>query len=143
MHPGYRGRGVGGKLIEARYDTIRALNMQGMVAGSLIIDYHKVADQISVDQYVQDVVAGRRFDTNLSKQLKKGFHVHGLIPNYSIDDLSLGWGVEIIWKNPDYLPSRQPARVLTPRRYQVRLRPARPVSQPGRLSTGLVPVTAS
>lgn len=140
MHPAYQGRGVGGMLIEARYDVVRSLNLRGMAAGSLIIDYYKVADQVSVDQYVLDVIAGRRFDTNLSKQLKKGFQVHGLIPNYSHTSESLNWGVEIVWYNPEYAPARRPA-VVSPRRYNVALRPARQ-PQPARLNTGLFPVVA-
>lgn len=127
MHPAYRSRGVGGKLIEARYDIVRALNLRGMAAGSLIIDYHKVADQIPVEKYVEDVVAGRRFDTNLSKQIRKGFQVHGLIPNYSIDEQSRGWGVEIVWENPEYTPSHRPERRIVPRRYPVPPKPSRPV----------------
>ena len=126
MHPAYQGRGVGGKLIEARYDIVRALNLRGMAAGSLIIDYHTVADHIPVEQYVQDVVDGKRFDTNLSKQLRKGFKVHGLIPNYSIHDLSLGWGVEIVWDNPDYMEQRRPEQRIVPRQYAVQAKPVRP-----------------
>ncbi|MEO8606998.1 MAG: hypothetical protein ABI690_03915 [Chloroflexota bacterium] len=116
---------MGGKLIEARYDIVRALNLRGMAAGSLIIDYHKVADHLPVEQYVQDVVAGKRFDTNLSKQIRKGFKVHGLIPNYSIDDLSCGWGVEIVWENPDYTAQRRPEPRIVPRQYAVQSRPKR------------------
>jgi len=127
VHPAYRSRGVGGKLIEARYDIVRALNLRGMAAGSLIIDYHKVADHIPVEKYVEDVVAGRRFDTNLSKQIRKGFQVHGLIPNYSTDEQSRGWGVEIVWENPEYAPSHRPERRIVPRRYPVPSRPSRPM----------------
>jgi hypothetical protein len=127
VHPAYRSRGVGGKLIEARYDIIRALNLRGMTAGSLIIDYYKVADHVPVENYVEDVVAGRRFDTNLTKQLRKGFKVHGLIPNYSMTDTSLNWGVEIVWENPEYTPLRQPTRKVVQHRYTVPARPNLPV----------------
>jgi hypothetical protein len=104
VHPAYRGRGVGGKLIEVRYDVVRRLNLRGMVAGSLIRDYHQVGDRVPVDTYVREVVAGQRFDSNLSKQLNKGFEVYGLIPNYSDAEESLGWGVVIAWQNPDDHP---------------------------------------
>lgn len=102
MRPDYRGHRVGSLLIEARFDLIRRRNLRGLVAGSLIVGYGAVADHVSVEQYVRDVVEGKRFDSNLSKQLHKGFEAHGLIPNYSNDDQSLGWGVEIVWHNPDY-----------------------------------------
>lgn len=111
-----QGKRVGGKLIEARYNLIRRLNLRGIVAGSIIKDYHKVADSVSPEQYVQDVVSGARFDSNLSKQLKKGFVVKNLIPNYHDDPRSCNWGVAIVWENPDYLPSRKIAGRVLPRR---------------------------
>jgi hypothetical protein len=81
--------------------------LRGLVAGSLPIDYGKVADHISIDQYIAEVVAGTRFDTNLSKQLRKGFKVHGLIPNYTNEPSCGSYGVEIVWDNPDYRPQRR------------------------------------
>jgi ribosomal protein S18 acetylase RimI-like enzyme len=123
VHPDYRSQGVGGMLIEARYDLIRALNLRGLVAGSLPIDYYKVADTVSIDQYVRDVVAGRRFDTNLSKQLHKGFKVHSLIPHYSDSERSVQWGVEIVWHNPDYQPVRRAPIFALPRQYTFTLKP--------------------
>jgi GNAT superfamily N-acetyltransferase len=118
VHPDYRSIGVGGKLMEARFDVAKALNLRGMVAGSAIISYHKVADQLSPEEYVGGVVEGKYFDANLSKQLRKGFRAGALIPNYLFDPETLGWGVVIVWDNPDY----DPARVVTPvkpRRYHM------------------------
>ena len=103
----YRGQGVGSRLMDARFDVLRRLNLRGMVAGSLIMDYGAVADEVSVEQYIQDVAAGRRFDTNLTKQLHKGFQARGPIPNYVTDESSRRWGVLIVWDNPDYRPVRR------------------------------------
>ncbi|MBZ0276714.1 MAG: hypothetical protein K8I60_11240 [Anaerolineae bacterium] len=117
VHPDYRSLGIGGQLIEARYDLIQQLNLRGMVAGSLIRDYHAVADQMSAEDYVRDVISGVRFDSNLSKQLRKGFEVHGLIPDYSDAPESVGWGVVIVWQNPAYRPARpyyHPAQTARP-----------------------------
>lgn len=109
--PDYRGRSVGSKLIEARFDLVQKLNLRGMVAGSLISDYHRVAAAVPVEQYVQDVIAGRHFDNNLSKQLHKGFKARGIIPNYSVAASSCGYAVEIVWDNPHYRPTwRVPLR---------------------------------
>jgi hypothetical protein len=125
VHPAYRGRGVGGQLIEARYDLARSLNLRGMIAGSVIRDYAAVADSVSAEAYVRDVIAGRRFDSNLSKQLIKGFRVHALVPNYTVDATSCGWGVLIVWENPDYRPTHRVSMPAQPRRYAVALKPAR------------------
>ncbi len=115
VHPGYRGMGVGGKLMEARFEVAKALNLRGMVAGSAVIDYYQSADQVAPEEYVQGVVDGRYFDTNLSKQLRKGFRAVALIPNYLPDPETRGWGVVIVWDNPAYDPpcdtAIQPCRI--------------------------------
>jgi GNAT superfamily N-acetyltransferase len=105
VHPEYRGCGVGSQLMDARFNVLKRLTLRGMIAGSAIIDYHKVADTVPVEQYVADVVAGRRFDTNLSKQLHKGFTAQYIIPGYLFHDWNCaGYGVLIQWDNPDYRP---------------------------------------
>jgi predicted GNAT family acetyltransferase len=130
VHPAYRGKGIGGKLMEARFDVARRLNLCGMVAGSLIRDYHKVADQLPVEQYVREVIEGKRFDTNLSKQLRKGFKVHNLIPNFSDSWRSQGWGVAIVWENPDYRPTQPTHRKVHPQRYPFISTGGRPHTNP-------------
>ena len=105
VHPDYQSRGVGSKLMDARFDLLRDLNLRGIVAGSLFIGYGAVADQMSPEQYVQEVIDGQRFDPNLSKQLRKGFRVHNLIPNYTEDARTRDYAAAIVWINPDYRPS--------------------------------------
>lgn len=107
VHPNYRGYGVGGKLMDARFAVARRRNLQGMIAGSLPIDYYKVADHMPIEQYVREVAAGKRFDSNLSKQLRKGFKVGPVIPEYSDSWRSLNWGVTILWENPAYQPAKR------------------------------------
>lgn len=107
VHPDYRGAGVGSKLMDARFSTLRRLNLRGMVAGSAIVNYYQYADQLSVEDYVQEVAAGKIFDTNLTKQLHKGFKAHYPIPNYVTDEESLFYGVLITWENADYRPERR------------------------------------
>jgi GNAT superfamily N-acetyltransferase len=125
VHPEYRSRGVGGLLMDARFAVLKSLNLRGMIAGSMIIDYEQVADTQTPEAYVADVVAGRRFDTNLSKQLRKGFKVHNLIPNYVDDPRTRNWAAAILWENPEYAAAR-PAVMAAPARYDMRLRAPRP-----------------
>ena len=107
VHPGYQGRGVGGALMQARFDTARLLNLKGMVAGSTLLDYQQAAAVATPEVYVQGVIEGRWFDTNLTKQMKKGFRPVAVIPNYVTDPTALGWGAVIIWENPDYTPKHR------------------------------------
>ncbi len=125
VHPDYRSQGVGSKLMDARYDIAKALNLRGMVAGSAIVSYYQVADHVPVEEYVQGVIEGKYFDMNLSKQLKKGFRPGALIPNYVTDVEALQWGVVIIWDNPDYDPQEPFRSHAQPRRYQIQRREPR------------------
>lgn len=114
--PEYRGKGVGGRLMRARFNVARKYNLRGMIAGSMPIDYRKAAaDGVTIEDYVADVVAGRRWDTNLSKQIKKGFRVHNIIPNYLEDSPStLNYAVAILRDNPGYrLPKTLPRKTAT------------------------------
>lgn len=106
VHPDYRSQGIGGRLMEARFALAKALNLRGMVAGSAVISYADAPDHVSPEEYLQGVVDGTYFDTNLTKQLRKGFRAVALIPNYLPDPETRGWGVVIVWDNPDYDPSR-------------------------------------
>ncbi|MEL6268557.1 MAG: GNAT family N-acetyltransferase [Chloroflexota bacterium] len=126
VHPDYRGRGVGSKLMDARFDVLRQLNLRGMVAGSAIVDY-ETAPYLTPRQYVREVQAGVRFDTNLSKQLHKGFRVHNIIPDYLPEDGggTLGYGVAIVWFNPEYREHARLPRAVKPRNYSFALRPMR------------------
>ena len=102
VHPEYQSRGVGSQLMNARFEVLRALNLRGLVAGSLFIGYEKVAKRVTPEQYVADVVAGKRFDPNLSKQLRKGFAVRNLIPHYTEEPRTKDYAAAIVWLNPDY-----------------------------------------
>jgi GNAT superfamily N-acetyltransferase len=127
VHPSYQGRGIGGVLIKARTDTARLLNLKGMVAGSTLLDYQQAASIATPEEYVQGVIAGRWFDTNLSKQLKKGFRAGPVIPDYVTDPTALGWGAIILWDNPDYNPHKRSRKRLPKgaagRVYEVTLKP--------------------
>src|SRR5690606_26414169 len=113
--PEYQGHGVGSRLYAARFDLARRLNLRGMVAGSTIMDYHRYADQMTPEQYVEAVAAGFLYDNNLTKQLRKGFRVINIIPNYVTDTLSCGYGAAIVWDNPDYDPGKPSPFRLTAR----------------------------
>jgi GNAT superfamily N-acetyltransferase len=109
VHPDYRSHGVGGALMAARFAVAQELNLRGMVAGSAIVDYAQVDESVSVEDYVRGVVSGAYFDTNLSKQIRKGFRPLTPIPGFLDDDEgSRGYGVLIVWENPLWQPATPP-----------------------------------
>lgn len=90
--------------MNARFDTLRRLNLRGMIAGSMIMNYGEVADHMTPEAYMREVVAGKRYDNNLTKQLRKGFRALNVIPNYIFDPRTRHNAVAILWENPAYDP---------------------------------------
>ena len=99
VHPDYRGFGLGRQLYDARKEAVKRLGRRGIVAGGMLPGYaaHK---HLSVQDYVQKVVAGELVDPTLSFQLKNGFEVRGLLENYLDDEASAGWATLLVWENP-------------------------------------------
>ncbi|MCB0127868.1 MAG: GNAT family N-acetyltransferase, partial [Caldilineaceae bacterium] len=73
-----------------------------IVAGGLIPGYADHKSTLSVQAYVDQVVAGELFDPTLSFQLRSGFRVRGLIRDYIEDSASDNWATLIEWVNPDW-----------------------------------------
>ncbi len=107
VHPGYRGRGIGSRLYQARKALVRRTNRRGIVAGGVLPGYPRYRDQMSVAEYVAKVVAGELYDPTLSFQLRHGFVVKGLLEGYIQDSASDNWATLIFWENPDYRPPEE------------------------------------
>ncbi len=92
-------------LAHALTDATRALVVEEclwrMVAGSRLPGYAQVANTVSPEAYVAEVVAGTRTDPVLSAHLKDGWSVvkpiFGYLPN---DAESANWAAVIQWINP-------------------------------------------
>ena len=95
-----RGRGIGSRLYRARAHLVRRLGLLRIRAGSRLAGYHRVADRMSADEYVTEVVRGTLRDPTLSFQLHRGFHVIGVVSGYlRLDPKSLGYAAIIEWLN--------------------------------------------
>lgn len=103
VHPDYRGQGIGKAIYQARMNLVRRYNKRGIVAGGLIPGFVRHKQHMTVQQYVDEVVAGRLTDPTLTFQLKQGFVVRGLIEGYLEDSASDNWATLIVWENPDYV----------------------------------------
>jgi len=99
--PEYRRRGIGTMLYRARHRLVRDLGLRGHVAGGMLSGYRAYKEQLSVEAYVDRVIAGKIFDPTLSVQLKLGFTVQGIIQNYVNDPICDNKAALIVWRNPD------------------------------------------
>lgn len=103
--PGRRRLGIGSALYRARRKLVETLNLRRIRAGSRLRGYHRYADRMSAETYVLKILRGELKDPTLNFQLKKGFHVFGVVPNYLPGDPeSLGYAALIEWINEKCLP---------------------------------------
>lgn len=103
VHPDYRGLRIGAALYEGRRGLCKRLNLRRILAGGRISDYHKKADRMTPEEYVNAVVQGELSDPVLSFQLSEGFVVRGVLRNYILDPNSHNHASIIEWTNPDYV----------------------------------------
>lgn len=122
VHPECRGKGVGGALYASRRKLCRRLNLRRIVAGGRLFNYRQYADKYSPEEYVERVVAGEVRDQVLSFQVREGFEIRGVLPNYLPDPVSHDNAAFLEWLNPDYWPiSRENRKVrITCVQYQMR-----------------------
>ena len=97
VHPNYRGRGISRRLYDARKELVRQRRLRGIVTGGMIPGFVQYKSVMDAETYVARVVAGDIFDPTLSVQLRQGFRVRGLLPNYLPDSATDGWSVLLEW----------------------------------------------
>jgi GNAT superfamily N-acetyltransferase len=105
VHPAHRGRGLARGLYAARQDTVRRLGLKGQVTAGMMRGYGEVKDTMSAEEYYQGLVDGTVNDPTLSAQMKIGFELRGLLPNYVHDPVCDGYAVLIVLDASREVPS--------------------------------------
>ena len=101
VYPDYRGLGLSTLLYNARHRLVRDLGLKGHVAGAMPKGYGPLKEQMPIEVYVHKVVRGELTAPVLSVQLKRGYAVWGIIPDYLEDASCANYGVFIVWRNPE------------------------------------------
>lgn len=96
VEPALQGLGIGHALYRARITLARSLGCRWFVAGARIPGYHLHAAQLSPEAYLQEVREGKLFDPTLSRQMKVGFEVRSLLPDYAPDPETQGHAALIV-----------------------------------------------
>jgi ribosomal protein S18 acetylase RimI-like enzyme len=100
VHPAEQCKGIGKKLYVARRSLTERLGLLRIRAGARLRHYRKYAEQMSAAEYVSKVIRGELGDPTLTFQLRQGFHVLAVVPNYlRHDPASLGYAAVIEWLN--------------------------------------------
>jgi predicted amidohydrolase len=103
VDPRTRRHGIGSLLYEARKSMVRMRGLKRLLTGGRIPGYLGVASKMSAQDYVSEVVTGKRKDPTLSFQIANGLVVLDVIPAYLDDPGSRGFATLLEWLNPEYV----------------------------------------
>ena len=102
VRPQYHRRGIGTGLYEARFALVKQLNLRGWYAVGMLMGYENHAENMSVSEYGEKVIAGEIYDPTVSMQLNRGFRAEYVVRDYVDEPAAGDAGVLIFWENPDY-----------------------------------------
>lgn len=104
VHPDYRQLRLGRRLYEARRKMAEKHNLESILIGGRIPNYHEHADELTPMEYAEKVAAGELYDPVMTFQLRNGFKLRGIMPGYLTDDHeSLENATLMEWHNPKYV----------------------------------------
>lgn len=95
IHPHYRGKGLARFLYRARHEVAKGMQLKGQFTVGMMNGYGAVADSVSAERYFEELKQGKRTDPTLTPQMKIGFELVNLVPNYLNDPGCGNYGVLI------------------------------------------------
>ncbi|WP_052343678.1 GNAT family N-acetyltransferase [Bacillus massiliigorillae] len=105
VHPDYRKMKLGRRLYEIRKNICRKFNLKSIMIGGRVPYYHKYADEMLINEYIEQVTLKNIFDPVITFQLSNGFVVKKIMNNYiPEDEESLKYGILMEWENDLYIP---------------------------------------
>ena len=105
--PGWRGKGIAGKLYTWRKKILSRHNLRRMVAGGRIPGYSEYAGRISPEEYIRNVQEGKIKDMALSAHIKAGYTVKGVHMDFMVDVESLNYATFLEMLNPRFNAERR------------------------------------
>jgi len=104
IHPDYRGLRLGRRLYDARKELCEKLNLQSVIFGGRIPNYHKYANELRPKEYIKMVKLKEIYDPVLTFQLSNDFHVKKVLKNYMPGDKqSQEYATLLQWDNVYYI----------------------------------------
>jgi ribosomal protein S18 acetylase RimI-like enzyme len=100
VRPSYRKLGIGKTLMQSMFEVVIHKGVDRLLGGGRMPGYHKVAQEVSPEKYLQEVVKGERKDPVITFLLRCGRTPVRVVPNYLDDEESLHYGALMEWKNP-------------------------------------------
>ncbi|WP_102349051.1 GNAT family N-acetyltransferase [Bacillus sp. Marseille-P3661] len=100
VRPSFRKLGLGKWLMHSMYDVVVHKNLQRLLGGARMPGYHKKANEMTPEQYIEAVLSGVEKDPVVTFLLRCGRVPLKVVANYLDDEESLNYGTLMEWKNP-------------------------------------------
>lgn len=100
VRPAYRKYGLGKLMMQAMYHIVIQLGLDRLLGGGRMPGYHRVAERMTAEEYIQAVLNGELHDPVISFLLRCGRMPIAVVENYLDDKESLNYGALMEWKNP-------------------------------------------
>ncbi|MEJ5053941.1 bifunctional GNAT family N-acetyltransferase/carbon-nitrogen hydrolase family protein [Sphingobacterium sp. MYb382] len=112
VHPTHRSLRLGRRLYDARKELCEEMNLNSIIAGGRIPNYHNYADKMTPRTYIEKVKRKEIYDPTLTFQLSNDFHVHKILKNYLPEDKeSNEFATLLRWDNIYYDPDTRSSSV--------------------------------
>lgn len=100
VKPSFRKLDLGRLLMQAMYDRVIHDGLDRVLGGGRMPGYHRYADEMSPQLYIEKVVAGELKDPVISFLLRSGRTPVAVIPDYLEDEESRNYALLMEWQNP-------------------------------------------
>lgn len=100
IRPTYRSFGLGKWMMLSMYELVVHLGLNRLLGGGRMPGYHKYANDLTAQQYLDNVVTGEIYDPVISFLLRCGRSPIHVTKNYLEDEESCHYGVLMEWQNP-------------------------------------------
>ena len=97
--PEYHNLGIASKLYSIRKELAIKMGLKRIIGGGRLSNFYKYCDLMDAEHYLKKVVDKTIQEPAIWCQLKNGFNIVKLLPNYLPDDDSLNYAAFIEWKN--------------------------------------------
>ena len=100
VKPTFRKMDLGKLLMQSIYERVVHDGLDRVLGGGRMPGYHRFAERITPEEYVERVVAGELKDPGISFLLRCGRTPGCLVPNYLENEESHNNAMLMEWKNP-------------------------------------------
>ena len=100
VSPAFRRFGLGKWLMQSMYETVVHLGCDRLLGGGRMPGYGALSDRMTAEEYLEQVVQGKRKDPVITFLLRCGRMPVGVAPNYLEDEQSAGYAALMEWRNP-------------------------------------------